>query len=413
MTGTTSKIGEILVQRGLVRPEQLEEALRLASAEKVRVGEALVRMGAVDDGQLAWALGVQYDLSYVDLSEEMIDWRLLLTMPLRKLRRLCVLPMMQADTTIHAVIADPTMSGLSERLMELFPEQSVLLQLAPAEEILRLIAKAEAMKREEDQLSGRERAREERRIARLDLWLTELGAGLMDRMAIYPDVEGSGVCRVFCDPETSDHGSIREADLVAAIPWLVEQFRPPGQPAHGFPWTRPGSHSEERRPLRLAIESALAGWLVALQAVTASNRPLGFRRRILLVGLLDADDLALLCGPGAAPAICLCSYTEKLRRGLVSVERRGWADRLRAAATLGEFFDKSPIAVEVDSGVEAEEFLGAEIPGAGVAVGFLGRQLASVATDQWVGRGDVVVLPPDSDGRRARLQGLLEEVAGE
>jgi hypothetical protein len=58
------RIGEILIDRGLVTRQQLSEALRAQVIYGGRVGTNLVELGYVDLDSLAQALGFQHDLAY-------------------------------------------------------------------------------------------------------------------------------------------------------------------------------------------------------------------------------------------------------------------------------------------------------------------------------------------------------------
>src|SRR5262245_23136222 len=107
----TTRIGDILVQCGLLSPEDLQKGLDFANRERMRLGEALVQLGLLNKDKVSWALGVQFHLSYIYLDEETIDWNFLAQLPLDLLKRITLLPMMMINETVHAVIGDPTIEG--------------------------------------------------------------------------------------------------------------------------------------------------------------------------------------------------------------------------------------------------------------------------------------------------------------
>jgi len=142
LTTPNRRIGDVLRQCGMVTEEQLDQAHALASREGVRIGEALVLMGVLDRDRLTWALGVQFDLSYVDLDMEMIDWAFVRRFRLARLRELRLLPMSFAGGVVHAVVADPTRAQLDVVAEELFPGRELVVQLAEEGEILAMLDEA-------------------------------------------------------------------------------------------------------------------------------------------------------------------------------------------------------------------------------------------------------------------------------
>lgn len=141
-TKAAVRIGEILQDCGMVTEADLERALDLSKSRSIRLGEALVELGLLSEDQLTWALGVQFDLSFVDLNREMIDWDWLISLPLEELLKTQLLPLTVAEGVAHTVIADPTTPGLRETLRALFPDFRVLVQVASEEAILEMLEEA-------------------------------------------------------------------------------------------------------------------------------------------------------------------------------------------------------------------------------------------------------------------------------
>lgn len=67
------KLGEILLERGLITPKQLSEALELQRRRGHRLGAALVLCGHLDETQLVAALSDLLKIEVVDLSRVEID----------------------------------------------------------------------------------------------------------------------------------------------------------------------------------------------------------------------------------------------------------------------------------------------------------------------------------------------------
>lgn len=61
------KIGELLIEAGVVKPNQVEQAVSTAKASRKKTGEVLVEMGACSEIDVAMALGKQYGMEFVNL----------------------------------------------------------------------------------------------------------------------------------------------------------------------------------------------------------------------------------------------------------------------------------------------------------------------------------------------------------
>lgn len=68
------RIGELLLERGVVTPAQLEEGLALHRQTRVRLGVALVQKGFLSEEQLAQALALALGVPEVDLRGVNPDW---------------------------------------------------------------------------------------------------------------------------------------------------------------------------------------------------------------------------------------------------------------------------------------------------------------------------------------------------
>jgi len=67
------RVGELLVEKGLLTPEQLEEAIRLAKAWGVRVGDVATAKGWVRRGDLYQTLADHYESVYINLFSDPPD----------------------------------------------------------------------------------------------------------------------------------------------------------------------------------------------------------------------------------------------------------------------------------------------------------------------------------------------------
>lgn len=68
------RIGELLVERGAITPEQLEEGLAHHKQARVRLGVALIQKGFLSEEQLIQALGQALNIPQVDLKATQPEW---------------------------------------------------------------------------------------------------------------------------------------------------------------------------------------------------------------------------------------------------------------------------------------------------------------------------------------------------
>lgn len=66
------KLGELLVDEGLLREEQIQEALKKQKESGELLGEALVSLGYVSEVDIARAISKQFGLPYIDASRYQI-----------------------------------------------------------------------------------------------------------------------------------------------------------------------------------------------------------------------------------------------------------------------------------------------------------------------------------------------------
>ena len=114
------RLGEILVEWGVVTPSGVEEAVAHARREGLRIGEALTALGLADEEDVTKALATQYDMEYVDLERQMVVPALLHEVPEDIIRRHLVLPVGKEGSRLKVIITDPldleTMDMLRFRL---------------------------------------------------------------------------------------------------------------------------------------------------------------------------------------------------------------------------------------------------------------------------------------------------------
>jgi type IV pilus assembly protein PilB len=125
-TATGERLGQILIEDGLLTREQLGQALAEQKASKNRLGYVLVKLGLVQEIEITKVLARQYRMPAVDLSRFDVDARILKLIPPDLALKSIVLPLKREGRTLTVAMADPTDLGLLEDLKfitryDLFP----------------------------------------------------------------------------------------------------------------------------------------------------------------------------------------------------------------------------------------------------------------------------------------------------
>ena len=103
---TNQRIGDILIEQGLITPQQLEEALKTKSAgNKKRIGEILVELGAISKEELFEVLQYIYETEYIDLSNYVIDPEVISLIPEKFALQFKLIPISKNDDENELVIA--------------------------------------------------------------------------------------------------------------------------------------------------------------------------------------------------------------------------------------------------------------------------------------------------------------------
>jgi type IV pilus assembly protein PilB len=110
------RIGELLVQQGLITGEQLSKALDESRRSGTRVGVSLVKLGYVEENDLTRVLARQYSVPAVDLERVKLDPRVLRIIPSEVALKHLVLPLRRSGRTLTVAMANPTDLGVLDDL---------------------------------------------------------------------------------------------------------------------------------------------------------------------------------------------------------------------------------------------------------------------------------------------------------
>jgi type IV pilus assembly protein PilB len=108
MKETRRQLGDLLVAKGAITKEQLNEALEEQRAKGEPLGRVLVKNGLVTENQLLDILASQLGLDFVDLAEFKIDLSAVALVPERIAKKNLVLPIGFEDGKLLVAVANPT-----------------------------------------------------------------------------------------------------------------------------------------------------------------------------------------------------------------------------------------------------------------------------------------------------------------
>ncbi len=114
---TQLRVGEILIEAGLVTRQQIDEALLKQSlGKRKQIGRILIERGLINENQLLVALAEKFRLDFVNLDEIAISQEALGKVPQSMIERMQILPIALHDTRLTVATATPTDHTISESL---------------------------------------------------------------------------------------------------------------------------------------------------------------------------------------------------------------------------------------------------------------------------------------------------------
>jgi type IV pilus assembly protein PilB len=102
------RLGDILVTKGIVTQEQVNDILSRTDGRQKRIGELLLAEGMVTEEILASSLAEQRDLRYVDLTDFRINPRFFETIPVDLMQRYQFIPVEDTGDALIVTMTDPS-----------------------------------------------------------------------------------------------------------------------------------------------------------------------------------------------------------------------------------------------------------------------------------------------------------------
>lgn len=101
------QLGELLIERKVITPQQLEEALKIQQVKGGLLGQVLVTLGYASEEAIAQALTAQYGFPFLPLKHYSIDGDFLTLIPENVARQYCLVPVDRIGDTLAVAMADP------------------------------------------------------------------------------------------------------------------------------------------------------------------------------------------------------------------------------------------------------------------------------------------------------------------
>jgi type IV pilus assembly protein PilB len=134
------RLGEFLVSKAHITTQQLNDALKLQKEQGGRLGEVLVKIGAVTEETILEALSQQFGIRLINLDDTEIDEDVKRLIPLNIVHRFNMVPIRRDNNLLTVAIADPT-RAFDLKEMKLFTGFDVAPLLASEASIARAIEK--------------------------------------------------------------------------------------------------------------------------------------------------------------------------------------------------------------------------------------------------------------------------------
>ncbi len=136
----TKKIGQLLLEKGVIKQAQMDEALKIQQEKGGLLGQILAGLGYVTEEQIAQAITVQYGFPYLPLSNYEMDEAAVKIIPENVARQYCLIPIDKIGSTVTIAMADPLNTQAIEDI-ELLTGSSIQIFVATGSDIKQAIDK--------------------------------------------------------------------------------------------------------------------------------------------------------------------------------------------------------------------------------------------------------------------------------
>ena len=101
------KLGELLIESGLLAAEQINSALEVQRRTGRRLGELLIEMKIISEEEIAFALAMQLKIPFIDLTDYSITDDVIGCLPEEICHKFVCIPVTVKDSILDVAMADP------------------------------------------------------------------------------------------------------------------------------------------------------------------------------------------------------------------------------------------------------------------------------------------------------------------
>src|SRR3989338_7093504 len=134
------ELGQLLLERGLINQRQLDKGLALQKEKGGLIGELLVELGFVREEDIAQALTAQYGFPYLPLANYEIDLEAIKIIPGRVARQFMLVPVDKLGSNLTIAMSNPLNTQAIEDI-EMLAGCNVQAFVATSSDIKRAIVK--------------------------------------------------------------------------------------------------------------------------------------------------------------------------------------------------------------------------------------------------------------------------------
>jgi type IV pilus assembly protein PilB len=134
------QLGELLIEQGVIKRLQLDNALSLQKEKGGLIGEILVALGYAKEEDIAKAITAQYGFPYLPLSNYEIDPAVISVIPGRVARQYLLIPIDRIGASLTIAMSNPLNSQAVEDV-ELLLECNVQVFVSTSSDIRKAIEK--------------------------------------------------------------------------------------------------------------------------------------------------------------------------------------------------------------------------------------------------------------------------------
>jgi len=109
-------IGDLLIERGVINKQQLDEAIVCQKQKGGLLGEALMQLKYASEEDIAQALTSQYGFPYLPLANYEIEQEVIAAVSAEACREFCLIPIDKIGASLTLAMANPLSTDAIEKI---------------------------------------------------------------------------------------------------------------------------------------------------------------------------------------------------------------------------------------------------------------------------------------------------------